>query len=102
MPGFIARKLCPDLVIIPLNFDKYTDVSERVRLVFAKYDSNFSPMSLDEAYLDITDHLTWRQSSTNEERTFAGYERPDLVCRCSDSTQSKQNLFFKTIHLSQF
>ena len=82
MPGFIARKLCPDLVIIPLNFEKYTSASERVREVFAKYDPNFSMMSLDEAYLDLTNHLTWRQCSSAEERTFSGFEHPELVCRC--------------------
>jgi len=88
MPGFIARKLCPNLVIVEPNYDKYTSVSEQVREIFAVYDPNFSSVSLDEAYLDITDHLTWRQSSTVEERSFHGYERPDLVCRCSISTSS--------------
>ena len=49
--GFIAKKLCPDLVIVPLNFAKYTEVSMVVREVFKEYDTNFCPMSLDEAYL---------------------------------------------------
>merc|ERR1719187_1859508 len=57
MPGFIAKKLCPDLVIIPTNMAKYAAVSDIVREVFKQYDPNFAPMSLDEAYLDITDYL---------------------------------------------
>jgi nucleotidyltransferase/DNA polymerase involved in DNA repair len=57
MPGFIGKKLCPDLVLIPLNFDKYRAVSKVVRDVFREYDPDFCPMSLDEAYLDITDYL---------------------------------------------
>merc|ERR1719187_388324 len=57
MPGFIAKKLCPDLVIIPGNMEKYSNVSKVVREVFSEYDPNFAPMSLDEAYLDITDYL---------------------------------------------
>ncbi|KAI4875489.1 hypothetical protein NFI96_030044 [Prochilodus magdalenae] len=69
MPGFIAKKLCPNLVIVPLNFEKYTAVSEQVREIFADYDPQFMPMSLDEAYLDITDHLEQRQHWPESMRT---------------------------------
>ncbi|XP_045593333.1 DNA polymerase kappa [Procambarus clarkii] len=54
MPGFIGKKLCPDLVIVPPNFTKYKQVSKEIQEVFAEYDANYSQMSLDEAYLDIT------------------------------------------------
>lgn len=57
MPGFIARKLCPQLVIVPTNFEKYGAISKEIHEVFKRYDPNFSSVSLDEAYLDITDHL---------------------------------------------
>ena len=60
MPGFIAKKLCPELVIVPGNMDKYAEVSKVVRGVFSEYDPNFAPMSLDEAYLDLTDILAER------------------------------------------
>jgi DNA polymerase kappa len=60
MPGFIGRKLCPDLVIVPVNFAKYTAVSEQVREVLCRYDPHFSPMGLDESYLDITACVTER------------------------------------------
>ena len=53
MPGFIGKKLCPQLVIVPPNFEKYTAVSKVVREVFAEYDLEFCPVSLDEAYLVI-------------------------------------------------
>ncbi|KAI5613146.1 DNA polymerase kappa [Silurus asotus] len=69
MPGFIAKKLCPDLVIVPPNFDKYRAVSEQVREVFADYDPHYLPMSLDEAYLDITEHLEQRQHWPESMRT---------------------------------
>uniref|UniRef100_A0A3Q1ISC9 DNA polymerase kappa n=1 Tax=Anabas testudineus TaxID=64144 RepID=A0A3Q1ISC9_ANATE len=62
MPGFIAKKLCPNLVIVPPNFDKYRAVSDEIREIFADYDPHFQPVSLDEAYLDFTDHLEKRQS----------------------------------------
>ena len=54
MPGFIAKKLCPHLTIVPPNMAKYAAEARRVRKVLAEYDSNFLPVSLDEAYLDIT------------------------------------------------
>ncbi|XP_055080391.1 DNA polymerase kappa [Periophthalmus magnuspinnatus] len=62
MPGFIAKKLCPNLVIVPTNFDKYRAVSKEVRAIFSEYDPNFQPVSLDEAYLDFTEHLEQRKS----------------------------------------
>eukprot|EP00066_Takifugu_rubripes_P024902 XP_011614168.1 PREDICTED: DNA polymerase kappa [Takifugu rubripes] len=69
MPGFIAKKLCPNLVIVPTNFDKYRAVSSEIREIFADYDPNFMPMSLDEAYLDFTEHLEKRQSWPDSLRT---------------------------------
>jgi len=54
MPGFIGKKLCPDLVIVPTNFAKYTRVSEQVRAILVEYDPLFSPVGLDESYLNIT------------------------------------------------
>ncbi|XP_039660232.1 DNA polymerase kappa [Perca fluviatilis] len=69
MPGFIAKKLCPNLVIVPTNFAKYRAVSGEVREIFAEYDPHFQPVSLDEAYLDFTDHLEQRQSWPESLRT---------------------------------
>ncbi|KAM6930832.1 DNA polymerase kappa [Xenentodon cancila] len=69
LPGFIAKKLCPNLVIVPPNFDKYGAVSDEIREIFADYDPHFQPVSLDEAYLDFTDHLEQRQSWPECSRT---------------------------------
>ncbi|OZJ04017.1 hypothetical protein BZG36_03765 [Bifiguratus adelaidae] len=57
MPGYIAVKLCPQLIIVPNNFEKYIAISKKVREVFAIYDPNFQSMSLDEAYLNITEYV---------------------------------------------
>lgn len=57
MPGFIAKKLCPKLVIVKTNFDKYRAVSKEVQEIVAQYDPHFSPMGLDESYLDLTDYV---------------------------------------------
>ena len=69
MPDFIAKKLCPDLVIVPVNMEKYAAVSEVVRGVFREYDPNFAPMSLDEAYLDFTELLSKHQEDGENEVT---------------------------------
>ncbi|XP_033634721.1 DNA polymerase kappa-like isoform X2 [Asterias rubens] len=70
MPGFIAKKLCPELIITPTNFDKYRAVSKQVREILGIYDPYFCPVSLDEAYFDLTDHLEKRKVMSEDERTF--------------------------------
>ncbi|XP_010525675.1 PREDICTED: DNA polymerase kappa [Tarenaya hassleriana] len=66
MPGFIARKLCPDLIIVPTDFTKYIHYSDLTRKVFRNYDPNFVAASLDEAYLDITEVCRERGLSGGE------------------------------------
>lgn len=61
MAGFVARKLCPQLVCLPLNFDKYTRIAQIVRSVFTEYDPRFQSASLDEAYLNITEYCNENQ-----------------------------------------
>ncbi|NWV65452.1 POLK polymerase, partial [Malurus elegans] len=70
MPGFIAKRLCPHLTIVPLNFEKYGKVSKEVREILAEYDPNFMPMGLDEAYLNITEHLEERLNWPEDRRKF--------------------------------
>uniref|UniRef100_UPI00398EABC1 DNA polymerase kappa isoform X2 n=1 Tax=Pristiophorus japonicus TaxID=55135 RepID=UPI00398EABC1 len=89
MPGFIAKKLCPNLIIIPANFDKYRAVSKEVQEILVDYDPNFLPMSLDEAYLDITEHLEQRQNWPEHKRTYYCHREEkenmdDLQPSCED------------------
>ncbi|XP_063520977.1 DNA polymerase kappa isoform X4 [Pongo pygmaeus] len=70
MPGFIAKRLCPQLIIKPPNFDKYRAVSKEVKEILADYDPNFMAMSLDEAYLNITKHLEERQNWPEDKRRY--------------------------------
>ncbi|MEE6458568.1 hypothetical protein FKM82_000347 [Ascaphus truei] len=97
MPGFIAKRLCPNLTIVPLNFDKYRAVSKEVRKILADYDDNFLPLSLDEAFLDITEHLgqrlSWpedkrryfiRTNNTDESSASPGPDDPPVQCESSD------------------
>ena len=56
MAGFVAKKLCPELVLLPLNFDKYNAKAAEVREILADYDPRFESASIDEAYLNITEY----------------------------------------------
>ena len=64
MPSAIARRRCPDLIFIRPRFDVYRAVSQEVRTIFARYTSLIQPLSLDEAYLDVTAPLIDRGSAT--------------------------------------
>ena len=56
MPGFIAKKLCPELKFVKANMEKYRIESAKVKNILKEYDKNFKSVSLDEAYLDITEY----------------------------------------------
>lgn len=56
MAGFVAKKLCPQLICLPLNFDKYTAKAKEVRAILSEYDPRFESSSIDEAYLNVTDY----------------------------------------------
>ncbi|KFV91189.1 PREDICTED: DNA polymerase kappa [Fulmarus glacialis] len=85
MPGFIAKKLCPHLTIVPLNFEKYGKVSKEVREILAEYDPSFMPMGLDEAYLNITDHLEERLNWPEDKRRFF-FNTESTIGRDKDDT----------------
>ena len=56
MAGFVAKKLCPQLVMLKLNFYKYTAKAQEVREIIVDYDPRFESASIDEAYLNITEY----------------------------------------------
>ncbi|MFA6239191.1 MAG: DNA polymerase IV [Bacteriovorax sp.] len=56
MPTDYAVKLCPGLVVLPPNFRKYSEASEIIQSVFHKYSAMVEPLSLDEAFLDVSDY----------------------------------------------
>lgn len=60
MPGYIARRLCPQLVMIPPDFRAYREASQRVRHILRDYDPDMTSHSLDEASLDITHYFQVR------------------------------------------
>lgn len=56
MPVFKARQLCPELIVLPVRFDRYRELSAQIHEIFARYTDLIEPLSLDEAYLDVS-HL---------------------------------------------
>lgn len=54
MPALRAERLCPDAVFVPPDFTRYKAVSRQVREIFARHTDRIEPLSLDEAYLDVT------------------------------------------------
>jgi DNA polymerase-4 len=57
MPSATAIRRCPDLVFVKPRFDAYRAVSDQIRAIFADYTPLIEPLSLDEAYLDVTEDL---------------------------------------------
>ena len=53
MPTAQALRLCPELVLLPADFDKYTSVSQEIMAIFQRYTPLVEPLSLDEAFLDV-------------------------------------------------
>ncbi len=59
MPTFKALERCPDLIVLPVRFDAYRAESKRIRAIFKRFTELIEPLSLDEAYLDVSH---WRSS----------------------------------------
>jgi DNA polymerase IV len=57
MPSTIAMRKCDELVFVPPRFDVYREVSKQIHAIFKDYTPLVEPLSLDEAYLDVTDNL---------------------------------------------
>jgi DNA polymerase-4 len=64
MPSVTARRKCPDLIFVQPRFDVYREVSLQIRAIFAEHTAIIEPLSLDEAYLDVTENLQGIASGT--------------------------------------
>lgn len=65
MPSVTARRKCPDLIFVPPRFDVYRAVSLQIREIFAEYTPMIEPLSLDEAYLDVTENFKGMEIATD-------------------------------------
>ncbi|WP_334543866.1 DNA polymerase IV [Rhizobium leguminosarum] len=64
MPSVTAKRKCPDLIFVKPRFDIYKAVSLQIREIFAEYTPMIEPLSLDEAYLDVTNNLKGMEIAT--------------------------------------
>jgi DNA polymerase-4 len=64
MPSVTAKKKCPHLIFVPARFDVYHEVSRQIREIFLTYTDLVEPLSLDEAFLDVTQNHIQNPSAT--------------------------------------
>ncbi|GAA4968765.1 DNA polymerase IV [Algibacter aquimarinus] len=64
MSGTLAIKLCPELIFVKTNFDRYIEISKKIRSIFFDYTDLVEPLSLDEAYLDVTNNKKGNPSAS--------------------------------------
>jgi DNA polymerase IV len=62
--GVLAKKYCPDLIFVPPRFDRYKEISLKIRKIFYEYTDLVEPLSLDEAYLDVTNNKKGNPSAS--------------------------------------
>ncbi|WP_044400930.1 DNA polymerase IV [Lacinutrix sp. Hel_I_90] len=64
MSGVLARRLCPELIFVKTRFDRYKEISSKIRAIFHDYTDLVEPLSLDEAYLDVTENKKGNPSAS--------------------------------------
>ena len=64
MAGSIAKRNCPELIFVKPRFERYKEISKQIRSIFFEYTDLVEPLSLDEAYLDVTENKKGNPSAT--------------------------------------
>ncbi|HYL14609.1 MAG TPA: DNA polymerase IV [Terriglobales bacterium] len=83
MPAVQAERLCPKAVFLPPDFPRYRAVSRQVRDIFRRHTDLIEPLSLDEAYLDVTENKTCLPTATQVARTIREQIRIELQLTAS-------------------
>src|SRR6266571_306426 len=78
MPAMRAERLCPEAIFIAPDFTRYRAVSRSVREIFQRHTDLIEPLSLDEAYLDVTENKTGLPTATLVARTIRKQIRQEL------------------------
>jgi DNA polymerase IV len=78
MPAVRAERLCPEAIFLPPDFTRYRAVSRSVREIFKRHTDLIEPLSLDEAYLDVTKNKTGLATATIVARTIRDQIRQEL------------------------
>jgi DNA polymerase-4 len=64
MSGVLAKRNCPDLIFVPPRFERYREISQKIHKIFRDYTDLVEPLSLDEAYLDVTQNKKGNSSAS--------------------------------------
>ncbi|HYK36129.1 DNA polymerase IV [Alloacidobacterium sp.] len=83
MPAMHAERLCPDAIFIPPDFVRYKAVSRAAREIFKRHTDIIEPLSLDEAYLDVTENKTGLPTATRVAMTIRQQIREELQLTAS-------------------
>jgi DNA polymerase IV len=83
MPAVRAERLCPNAVFLPPDFPRYRAVSSQVRDIFKRHTDLIEPLSLDEAYLDVSENKTGLPTATQVARTIREQIRSELSLTAS-------------------
>jgi DNA polymerase-4 len=83
MPAIRAEHLCPNAIFLPPDFPRYRAVSSRVREIFKRHTDLIEPLSLDEAYLDVSENKTGLPTATQVARTIREQIRSELSLTAS-------------------
>ena len=83
MSGVLAKKKCPHLIFVPPRFDRYKEISSKIREIFYDYTDLVEPLSLDEAYLDVTENKVGNPSASLIAQEIRGRIWNELQLRAS-------------------
>jgi DNA polymerase IV len=83
MPAIRAERLCPEAIFVPPDFPRYRAVSRRTQEIFRRYTDLIEPLSLDEAYLDVTENKTGLTTATRVARTIRDQIHQELQLTAS-------------------
>lgn len=83
MPALRAERLCPEAVFVPPDFPRYRTVSRQTREIFRRYTDLIEPLSLDEAYLDVTENKAGLPTATRVARAIRQQIRQELSLTAS-------------------
>ncbi len=83
MSGMLARQKCPHLIFVKPRFDRYKEISSKVREIFYEYTDLVEPLSLDEAYLDVTENKKGNPSASLIAQEIRDRIYEDLELRAS-------------------
>jgi DNA polymerase-4 len=83
MPAVRAERLCPNAIFLPPDFPRYRAVSREVREIFKRHTDLIEPLSLDEAYLDVSENKTGLPTATQVARTIREQIRSEVSLTAS-------------------